>query len=116
MKLQDALSTSIDDLDGTFSFLVSTDDEIGYAKDRLAAKPMIMYEDDDLVARLQRDLRLAVAALLAHLQPAHPDLGALGVEHDGAHAPRVHHRLVQVVERLLVILVLCGVVCCVFGS
>ena len=42
--LEDALRTSIDDLDGTFSFLVSTKDEIGYAKDNLAAKPMIMYE------------------------------------------------------------------------
>ena len=44
IALRDALATSIDDLDGTFSFLVSTRDEIGYAKDRLAVKPMIMYE------------------------------------------------------------------------
>ena len=50
IALRDALATSIDDLDGTFSFLVSTRDEIGYAKDRLAVKPMIMYETDDLVA------------------------------------------------------------------
>ena len=50
VSLQAALATSIDDLDGTFSFLVSTENEIGYAKDRLAAKPMIMYETDDLVA------------------------------------------------------------------
>jgi glutamate synthase domain-containing protein 1 len=56
--LQDALSTSIDDLDGTFSFLVSTSDEIGYAKDRLAAKPMIMYEDDDLVAIASEEVSL----------------------------------------------------------
>ena len=58
VKLQDALSTSIDDLDGTFSFLVSTEDEIGYAKDRLAAKPMIMYEDDDLVAIASEEVSL----------------------------------------------------------
>ena len=50
VPLEDALKTSIDDLDGTFSFLVSTKDEIGYAKDHLAAKPMIMYENDDLIA------------------------------------------------------------------
>jgi len=49
-SLEEALRTSIDDLDGTFSFLVSTKDEIGYAKDRLAAKPMVLYEDDNLVA------------------------------------------------------------------
>lgn len=56
--LQEALSTSIDDLDGTFSFLVSTSDEIGYAKDRLAAKPMIMYEDDELVAIASEEVSL----------------------------------------------------------
>jgi glutamate synthase domain-containing protein 1 len=58
IKLEDALATSIDDLDGTFSFLVSTKDEIGYAKDRLAAKPMIMYEDDDLVAIASEEVSL----------------------------------------------------------
>ena len=50
--------SSIDDLDGTFSFLVSTKDEIGYAKDRLAAKPMVMYEDDDLVAIASEEVSL----------------------------------------------------------
>ena len=38
--------------------LVSTEDEIGYAKDRLAAKPMIMYEDDDLVAIASEEVSL----------------------------------------------------------
>ena len=32
IALRDALATSIDDLDGTFSFLVSTRDEIGYPR------------------------------------------------------------------------------------
>ena len=58
VALEDALATSIDDLDGTFSFLVSTRDEIGYAKDRLAAKPMIMYQDDDLVAIASEEVSL----------------------------------------------------------
>ncbi len=58
ISLKDALSTSIDDLDGTFSFLVSTKDEIGYAKDRLAAKPMIMYETDDLIAVASEEVSL----------------------------------------------------------
>ena len=56
--MRDALATSIDDLDGTFSFLVSTRDEIGYAKDRLAVKPMIMYETDDLVAVASEEVSL----------------------------------------------------------
>ena len=58
VALEDALATSIDDLDGTFSFLVSTRDEIGYAKYRLAAKPMIMYQDDDLVAIASEEVSL----------------------------------------------------------
>jgi glutamate synthase domain-containing protein 1 len=56
--LKEALRTSIDDLDGTFSFLVATRDEIGYAKDRLAAKPMIMYENDDLIAVASEEVSL----------------------------------------------------------
>jgi methylamine---glutamate N-methyltransferase subunit A len=58
IELRDALETSIDDLDGTFSFLVSTRDEIGYAKDRLAVKPMIMYENDDLIAVASEEVSL----------------------------------------------------------
>ncbi len=56
--LKDALKTSIDDLDGTFSFLVSTKDEIGYAKDHLAVKPMVMYETDDMVAIASEEVSL----------------------------------------------------------
>ena len=58
VALKDALGTSIDDMDGTFSFLVSTQDEIGYAKDRLAVKPMIMYETDELVAVASEEVSL----------------------------------------------------------
>jgi len=56
--LKDALKTSIDDLDGTFSFLVSTKDEIGYAKDHLAVKPMVMYETDDMIAIASEEVSL----------------------------------------------------------
>jgi glutamate synthase domain-containing protein 1 len=48
--LDDALKDVIADLDGTFSFLVSTADQMGYAKDNLAAKPMVLLETDDLIA------------------------------------------------------------------
>jgi len=58
IALEEALRTSIEDLDGTFSFLVSTKDEIGYAKDRLAAKPMVMYETDDLIAVASEEVSL----------------------------------------------------------
>lgn len=48
--LEDALATSLEDLDGTFSYLVATKDAIGYAKDKLAAKPMVKYENDNMIA------------------------------------------------------------------
>lgn len=49
-SLEAALQTSLEDLDGTFSYLVATKDAIGYAKDKLAAKPMVKYEDDGMIA------------------------------------------------------------------
>ena len=58
IALEDALESSVGDLDGTFSFLVSTKDAIGYAKDRLAAKPMILYENDDLIAVASEEVSL----------------------------------------------------------
>lgn len=58
VELEAALEESVDDLDGTFSFLVSTKDGIGFAKDRLAAKPMVMYEDDSLVAIASEEVSL----------------------------------------------------------
>ena len=48
--LDAALKDAIEDLDGTFSFLVSTGDQLGYAKDNLAAKPMVLFETDELIA------------------------------------------------------------------
>lgn len=48
--LEDALKTSLQELDGTFSYLVATENAIGYAKDKLAAKPMVKYEDDEMIA------------------------------------------------------------------
>ena len=58
VSLKDALKSSITDMDGTFSFLVSTKDEIGYAKDRLAAKPMVKYEDDKIIAIASEEVSL----------------------------------------------------------
>ena len=44
--LQQALEQSIDDLDGTFTYLVSTAQGIGMAKDFFATKPLIVAETD----------------------------------------------------------------------
>jgi glutamate synthase domain-containing protein 1 len=56
--LEEALRTLLTDLDGTFSCLVATEDSIGYAKDKLAAKPMVKYEDDRMVAIASEEVAL----------------------------------------------------------
>ena len=48
--LQEALEDSVRELDGTFTYLVSTADGIGFAKDRFATKPLVVAETDELVA------------------------------------------------------------------
>ena len=57
-SLKDALKTSLEDLDGTFSYLVATKDFIGYAKDKLAAKPMVRYEDEEIIAIASEEVGL----------------------------------------------------------
>ena len=81
IALKQALADSIDDLDGTFSFLVSTRDEIGYAKDRLAAKPMILYENDDLIAVASEEVSLN------RLFPARPSTPASPRRETSTHGP-----------------------------
>ena len=56
--LDAALEESVVELDGTFSFLVSTLDAIGFAKDVLAAKPMVVLEQDDTVAVASEEVSL----------------------------------------------------------
>jgi glutamate synthase domain-containing protein 1 len=48
--LQQALERSVDDLDGTFTYLVSTAKGIGMAKDFFATKPLVVAETDEWVA------------------------------------------------------------------
>jgi len=45
-----ALRSSLSDLDGTFTYLVSTKDGLGYAKDQWSAKPLVTMETDDIIA------------------------------------------------------------------
>jgi len=48
--LEQSLLDSLDDLDGTFTYLVATKDGLGYAKDRWAAKPLVTMETDEVIA------------------------------------------------------------------
>ena len=56
--LEDALLASLDDLDGTFTYLVATRDGLGYAKDQWSAKPLVTMETEDVIAIASEEIAL----------------------------------------------------------
>lgn len=56
--LEDALFDSLDDLDGSFTYLVSTDQGMGSAKDPLALKPLVLMETEEVVALASEEVAL----------------------------------------------------------
>ena len=62
--LTETLKSSIKDIDGVFTYLVATKNELGMAKDTMAAKPMVLYESDDLVALASEEV--AIRAVVPH--------------------------------------------------
>jgi glutamate synthase domain-containing protein 1 len=50
VSLDDAVGASIDELDGSFTYLIATPEGFGIARDRFACKPGVVYEDDEIVA------------------------------------------------------------------
>jgi glutamate synthase domain-containing protein 1 len=57
-SLEDSLKASIKDIDGVFTYLVATDKELGMAKDTMAAKPMVLFESDNLVALASEEVAI----------------------------------------------------------
>ena len=57
-RLEEALEESLQDLDGTFTFLVSTSSGMGYAKDRWSAKPLVTMETEEVVAIASEEVAL----------------------------------------------------------
>ena len=60
--LEDAMRSSLSDLDGVFTYMVATKDKLGMAKDNMAAKPMVLYESDKLVILASEEV--AIRSLL----------------------------------------------------
>ena len=57
-SLEDSLRQSIDEIDGVFTYLVATVDKLGMAKDTMAAKPMVLFESDDLVCLASEEVAI----------------------------------------------------------
>ena len=49
---------SMEDLDGVFTYICVTEDALGMAKDELAAKPLVLYESDDVVALASEEIAI----------------------------------------------------------
>ncbi len=80
-SLEQALESSLDDFDGSFSYLVASGDAIGYARDPFALKPLITVETDDYVAIANEEIAIRSA------------LGSAGVAHEpSGHVYKLWHR------------------------
>ena len=62
--LEGAMRQSIGELDGVFTYLVATSDSLGMAKDLMAAKPMVLYESDDLIVLASEEV--AIRSIFPH--------------------------------------------------
>ncbi len=56
--LEQAMARSVDELDGVFTYLVATQDQLGMAKDVMAAKPMVLYESDDFIGLASEEVAI----------------------------------------------------------
>jgi hypothetical protein len=61
-SLEDAMRESLEELDGVFTYIAVTEDALGVAKDEMAAKPLVLYEGEDLVALASEEI--AIRAVL----------------------------------------------------
>ncbi|MGE4561792.1 MAG: glutamine amidotransferase, partial [Rhodospirillales bacterium] len=62
IELEESLRRSIKEIDGVFTYVVATHDCLGMAKDTVAAKPMVLYESEDVVVLASEEV--AIRALI----------------------------------------------------
>ena len=64
LDLETAMRASLDELDGVFTYICVTGEALGVAKDEMAAKPLVLYESDGLVALASEEI--AIRAVIDH--------------------------------------------------
>jgi glutamine phosphoribosylpyrophosphate amidotransferase len=57
-SLEHAMRRSLADLDGVFTYICVTEDALGVAKDELGAKPLVLYESDEIVALASEEIAI----------------------------------------------------------
>ena len=79
--LEDAMYSSVKELDGVFTYLVATHDSLGMAKDTMAAKPMVLYESNDFIAMASEEV--AIRSIFPHeIDTTDPYEGEVRVWHN----------------------------------
>jgi glutamate synthase domain-containing protein 1 len=63
-SLEEAMRDSLEELDGVFTYIAVTEDALGVAKDEMAAKPLVLYEADGVVALASEEI--AIRAIVDH--------------------------------------------------
>ena len=63
-SLEDSMRQSLEDLDGVFTYMCVTADALGVCKDEMAAKPLVLYEGEDMVAMASEEM--AIRAIIDH--------------------------------------------------
>ncbi len=64
LTLSEAMRKSLEDLDGVFTYICVTKDALGVCKDELAAKPLVLFESDEMVALASEEI--AIRAIIDH--------------------------------------------------
>ncbi len=57
-SLEESMRRSLSELDGVFTYICVTEDALGVAKDELGAKPLVLYESDDIVALASEEIAI----------------------------------------------------------
>jgi len=63
-QLEDSLRESVEKIDGVFTYLIATRNQLGMAKDSMAAKPLVLFESDDMIAMASEEV--AIRSILPH--------------------------------------------------
>ena len=62
--LREAMEKSVGELDGVFTYILATKDELGMAKDTMAAKPLVLYEGENCTVMASEEV--AIRSIFSH--------------------------------------------------
>jgi methylamine---glutamate N-methyltransferase subunit A len=85
LSLADALRSSLDDFDGSFSYVAASGDCLAYVKDRFGFKPLMVAETDEFVAIATEEIALR-RALGRDFEAGEPPPGSIGIWNVASHA------------------------------